>query len=323
MPPRPDSARIVMPASRALTRPTRRSRDRRRWVTIALFLLPALVLYGLLVIAPVVQAIYYSGFDWNGLGSLDDFVGLENFRRAFSDDVFVGALKHNGFFIALSLLLQLPFALAMALLLQARLRGRALLRILYFAPFVLSAVVTAVIWTLMLQPDGLVDHSLDRAGLDPLIHQWLAEPGIVLWSLFVVISWKYFGFHMILYLAGLQQIPRELEEAAMIDGASRLQVLRYVTLPLLGPTIRISAFLSVIGALQLFDLIWVMTGGGPVNSSNTMATYLIDWSFKRFQFGYASAVAVIMLVISLLFALFWQRFVLRRDIDGALTTMGR
>jgi raffinose/stachyose/melibiose transport system permease protein len=292
-------------------------------VTIALFLLPALVLYGLLVIAPVVQAIYYSGFDWNGLGSLDDFVGLENFRRAFSDDVFVGALKHNGFFIALSLLLQLPFALAMALLLQARLRGRALLRILYFAPFVLSEVVTAVIWTLMLQPDGLVDQSLDRAGLDPLIHQWLAEPGIVLWSLFVVISWKYFGFHMILYLAGLQQIPRELEEAAMIDGASRLQVLRYVTLPLLGPTIRISAFLSVIGALQLFDLIWVMTGGGPVNSSNTMATYLIDWSFKRFQFGYASAVAVIMLVISLLFALFWQRFVLRRDIDGALTTMGR
>jgi raffinose/stachyose/melibiose transport system permease protein len=323
MPPRPDSARIVVPAGRALSRPTRRSRDRRRWVTIALFLLPALVLYGLLVIAPVVQAIYYSGFDWNGLGSLDDFVGLENFRRAFSDDVFVGALKHNGFFIALSLVLQLPFALAMALLLQARLRGRALLRILYFAPFVLSEVVTAVIWTLMLQPDGLVDHSLDRAGLDPLIHQWLAEPGIVLWSLFVVISWKYFGFHMILYLAGLQQIPRELEEAAMIDGASRLQVLRYVTLPLLGPTIRISAFLSVIGALQLFDLIWVMTGGGPVNSSNTMATYLIDWSFKRFQFGYASAVAVIMLVISLMFALFWQRFVLRRDIDGALTTMGR
>jgi raffinose/stachyose/melibiose transport system permease protein len=323
MPPRPDSARIVMPAGRAASRPTRRSRVRSRWVTIALFLLPALVLYGLLVIAPVVQAVYYSAFDWNGLGSLDDFVGLENFRRAFSDDVFVGALKHNGFFIALSLLLQLPFALAMALLLQARLRGRALLRVLYFAPFVLSEVVTAVIWTLMLQPDGLVDQSLDRAGLDPLIHQWLAEPGIVLWSLFVVISWKYFGFHMILYLAGLQQIPRELEEAAMIDGANRLQVLRYVTLPLLGPTIRISAFLSVIGALQLFDLIWVMTGGGPVNSSNTMATYLIDWSFKRFQFGYASAVAVIMLVISLLFALLWQRFVLRRDIDGALTTMGR
>jgi raffinose/stachyose/melibiose transport system permease protein len=333
MPPRPDSARIVtsppVPAGRAVTpsdRPARRSRrarDRRRWVTIALFLLPALALYGLLVIAPVVQAIYYSGFRWNGLGSLDDFVGLENFRRAFSDSVFIGAVRHNGFFIALSLVLQLPFALGVAMLLNERLRGRALLRVLYFAPFVLSEVVTGVIWTLMLQPRGLVDSSLARAGLDPLIHQWLAEPGVVLWTLFVVISWKYFGFHMILYLAGLQQIPRELEEAAAIDGANRLQTLRYITLPLLGPTIRISAFLSIIGALQLFDLIWVMTGGGPVNSSNTMAVYMIDWSFKRFQFGYASAVAVIMLVISLLIALTYQRFVLRRDIEGALTTMSR
>jgi raffinose/stachyose/melibiose transport system permease protein len=225
-------------------------------------------------------------------------------------------------FVLLSLVLQLPFALALAMILNARLRGRGLLRVLFFAPFVLSEVVTGVIWTLILQPRGLADASLERAGLDPLIHQWLADPGIVLYTLFVVISWKYFGFHMILYLAGLQQIPRELEEAAEIDGATKLQVIRYVTLPLLGPTIRVSAFLSIIGALQLFDLIWVMTGGGPVNASNTMATYLIDWSFQRFQFGYASAVAVILLVISLLFALLYQRFVLRRDIEGALTTMG-
>jgi raffinose/stachyose/melibiose transport system permease protein len=285
-------------------------------VTIALFLAPALVLYLLLVIAPVVQAMYYSGFDWNGLGALEDFVGLGNFERAFSEDVFLGALKHNGILVLLSLVLQLPFALGLALILNARLRGRGLLRVLFFAPFVLSEVVTGVIWTLILQPRGLAD------ALVPVQQEWLADPGIVLYTLFVVISWKYFGFHMILYLAGLQQIPRELEEAAEIDGATKLQVLRYVTLPLLGPTIRVSAFLSIIGALQLFDLIWVMTGGGPVNASNTMATYMIDWSFQRFQFGYASAVAVILLVISLLFALLYQRFVLRRDIEGALTTMG-
>ena len=285
-------------------------------MTIALFLAPALVLYLLLVIAPVVQAMYYSGFDWNGLGALEDFVGLDNFTRAFSEEVFIGALKHSGTFVLLSLVLQLPFALGLALILNARLRGRGLLRVLFFAPFVLSEVVTGVIWTLILQPRGLAD------ALVPVQQEWLADPGIVLYTLFVVISWKYFGFHMILYLAGLQQIPRELEEAAEIDGATKLQVLRYVTLPLLGPTIRVSAFLSIIGALQLFDLIWVMTGGGPVNASNTMATYMIDWSFQRFQFGYASAVAVILLVISLLFALLYQRFVLRRDIEGALTTMG-
>jgi raffinose/stachyose/melibiose transport system permease protein len=293
------------------------SARRRRWVTIALFLAPALALYLLLVVAPVVQAMYFSGFRWSGLGPLDDFVGLENFTRAFGDEVFTGALRHNGIFILLSLVLQLPFALGVALLLNERLRGRGVLRVLFFAPFVLSEVVTGVIWTLMLQPGGLAD------AVTPVDRQWLADPGIVLYTLFVVISWKYFGFHMIIYLAGLQQIPRELEEAAAIDGATRPQILRHVTLPLLGPTIRISAFLSIIGAMQLFDLVWVMTGGGPVNASNTMATYMIDWSFKRFQFGYASAVAVIMLVISLLFALTYQRFVLRRDIQGALTSMGR
>jgi raffinose/stachyose/melibiose transport system permease protein len=128
---------------------------------------------------------------------------------------------------------------------------------------------------------------------------------------------------MVLYLAGLQQIPKELEEAAAIDGANTRQIFRYITFPLLGPTIRISVFLSIIGAIQLFDLVWVMTGGGPIDASNTMAVYMINHAFKRFEFGYASAVAVIMLVISLVIAITYQRFVLRRDLQGALTTMGR
>jgi raffinose/stachyose/melibiose transport system permease protein len=304
-------------------RRSRRERTRRKWISIALFLLPALVLYGLLVIAPIFQAIHFSGYKWSGLGSLSDFVGLRNFKTAFEDPVFTGALKHNGIIVLLSLCVQLPFALAIAWILNQRLRGRALLRLLFFMPFVLSEVVTAVVFTLMLQPHGLVDQSLDKTGLDFLIKEWLADPGIALYSVFVAISWKYFGFHMVLYLAGLQQIPREIEEAAAIDGANSWQIFRYVTVPLLGPTIRISVFLSIIGAIQLFDLVWVMTGGGPVDSTNTMAIYMIDHGFKRFQFGYASAVAVIMLVISLAFALAYQRFVLRRDMEGALTTMGR
>jgi raffinose/stachyose/melibiose transport system permease protein len=304
-------------------RRARRERVRRKWITIALFLLPALALYCLLVIAPIFQAVYYSGFKWSGLGPIDDFIGLQNFTTAFKDDVFTGALRHNGIIILLSLAVQLPFALAIAMILNQRLRGRALLRLLFFMPFVLSEVVTAVVFTLMLQPSGLADQSLDKAGLDFLIREWLADPGIVLLTVFVAVSWKYFGFHMVLYLAGLQQIPRELEEAAAIDGAGPFQIFRYVTFPLLGPTIRISVFLSIIGAIQLFDLVWVMTGGGPVNASNTMAIYMIDHGFKRFQFGYASAVAVIMLVISLVVALTYQRFVLRRDMQGALTTQGR
>jgi raffinose/stachyose/melibiose transport system permease protein len=302
-------------------RRAQRARRTRRLTSIALFLLPALVLYTLLVIVPIFQAIRYSGYKWNGLSPLDDFVGLDNFKQAFQDDVFRGALRHNAIIVALSLLIQLPFALGVAMLVNARLKGRALLRLLFFAPFVLSEVVTAVIFQLMLQPGGLTDTALEGLGLPTA--DWLGDSSIVLYTVFVVISWKYFGFHMILYLAGLQQIPRELEEAAAIDGARGFQTFRYVTLPLLGPTIRISAFLSIIGAIQLFDLVWVLTGGGPVNASNTMAIYMIDHGFKRFQFGYASAVAVIMLVISLAFALLYQRFVLRRDVQGALTTMGR
>ena len=151
-----------------------------------------------------------------------------------------------------------------------------MLRLLFFLPFVLSEVITAVVWRLLLQPSGLVDRTFDVLGLGRFVQEWLANPDVVLSTMFFVISWKYFGFHMILYLAGLQQIPRELEEAATLDGATRWKTFRHVTFPLLGPTFRISVFLSIIGSLQLFDLVWVMTGGGPVNASNTMAVYMID-----------------------------------------------
>jgi raffinose/stachyose/melibiose transport system permease protein len=140
-------------------------------------------------------------------------------------------------------------------------------------------------------------------------------------TLFLVMTWKYFGFHMMLYLAGLQSIPKELTEAALIDGAGAWQRFRNVTLPLLAPTLRISVFLSVIGAIQLFDLVWVVTQGGPDHHSETMAVTMFQFGFKRYQVGYASAISVVMFGISLVFALAYQRFVLRRDLQGATTTM--
>jgi raffinose/stachyose/melibiose transport system permease protein len=315
----PAAPRTSPPARRASGRVGRRWRKR---TTIVLFLLPALILYVALVLVPIGQGVYYSGFDWNGLAPLDDFIGLQNYRDALSDPVFLASLRHVFVIVALSLAVQLPFALGLAVLLNQRIRGRAVLRLLFFLPFVLSEVITAVVWRLLLQPGGMADRTLELLGLGGLVHEWLADPQIVLYTVFVVITWKYFGFHMILYLAGLQQIPRELEEAAALDGASKAQIFRHVTLPLLGPTIRISVFLSIIGSLQLFDLVWVMTGGGPVNASNTMAVYMIDRGFERSQFGYGSAVAVLAFIICFVFALAYQRFVLRRDVHGAMTTMG-
>lgn len=148
------------------------------------------------------------------------------------------------------------------------------------------------------------------------VQGWLSDPEVVLYSMFFIVSWKYFGFHMILLLAGLQQIPDELLEAASIDGASPWKAFRHVTFPLLMPTVRVSVFLSVIGALQLFDIVWVTTKGGPIGASSTMSTYLYD-RFRDSRFGYASAISIVIFGLSLVVALLYQRFALRRDLEGS------
>ena len=290
-----------------------------KWLTIGLFLVPALALYLLFVIVPIIQAAHFSLFKWNGLGPLDDFIGLKNYQVALASNVFWQAVGNNMLVIVLSLLLQIPFSLGLAVLLNRRFPGRAIFRLLFFLPYVLSEAITGIVFRLLLQPDALVDTTLQRVGLEGLIQDWLGNTDVVMLTLFVIISWKYFGFHMILLLAGLQGIPREIEEAALIDGAGRWQAFRFVTLPLIGPTLRVSVFLSVIGALQLFDLVWVMTGGGPLNASTTMATNMFKTGFVRQQMGYGSALAVLLFLCALVVALLYQRFVLRRDIDGAVT----
>lgn len=299
-------------------RPRRRS-SRRKRLELALLLIPSTALFVAFVFAPLVAAVYYSLFNWNGFGPLTKFVGLDNYVKALTDPVFQGAISHNVFIVIGTLVIQLPLSIGLALLLNGKIRGRAGLRLLVFTPYVLSEAVTAVIWLSLLQPDGGVDTLLRSIGLGGAVQQWLADPNVVMFTLFGVITWKYIGFGIILFLAGLQEIPDELREAAAIDGATEWQVTRRIVLPLLGPTTRIWVFLSIIGALQLFDLVWIMTLGGPSGASTTMASYLIDRGFRRYQFGFGSAVAVILFVFCFVFALLYQRFALRRDIDGALT----
>jgi raffinose/stachyose/melibiose transport system permease protein len=156
-------------------------------------------------------------------------------------------------------------------------------------------------------------------GLGAFAQDWLGDTGFVMVTLFFIISWKYFGFHMIILLAGLQGIPREIEEAALIDGAGRWQAFRHVTLPLLGPTLRVSVFLSMIGALQLFDIVWVTTRGGPLDASDTMAVLMIQAGYYDTKMGYGSALAVILFLLGLTVALLYHRFVLSRDIEGGST----
>jgi raffinose/stachyose/melibiose transport system permease protein len=297
------------------------SRTRRgRWLPIVLFLLPALVLYLVFVLVPIGQGAYYSLFKWNGLQPLTNFIGLDNYTKALGTKLFVDSVWHNALIIILSLAIQIPFSLAVAVYLNARFPGRAILRLIFFLPYVISEVITSIMFYLLLQPDGAVNSVLRWAGLSSLVQDWFGDLSLVMLTMFAVITWKYFGFHMIILLAGLQGIPHELSEAALIDGAGRWQAFRYVTLPLLGPTLRVSVFLSIIGALQLFDIVWATTRGGPLHASDTMATYMYDFGFQRQQMGYGSAVAVILFSVCLVFALLYQRFVLRRDTDGALTS---
>lgn len=315
----------------------------RKRLEIGLFTGPALLFYVGLVILPIVLAAFYSVFRWDGLGPIVDpdciaayaaageagpnfcnrFVGIENYTRALSDPVFLGAIGHNFFILGLSLVIQGPLAIGIALLLNRKMRGRAILRLLIFIPYVLSEVVAGLAWKLLLLPNAGFDTFLDFVGWKGDKPNWLAEPDVVMWTMFLILTWKYVGFAVLLMLAGLQGVPEELSEAAQIDGASWWQTQRNITIPLLGPTIRIWAFLSIIGSLQLFDMVWVTTRGGPNFSSATMATYLVEIGSSRQQIGYGTAVAVILFIVSLVIALAYQRFALNRDLEGATTGRGR
>jgi len=285
----------------------------RKRLEITFFVAPALVLFALFVIVPVLQAGHYSVYKWNGLGPLDNFVGLQNYVQALGDQIFQRSVRNNLTIAFLSIAIQLPIGIMVALLLNRRFRGQTAMRVIVFVPYVLAEVVAGVVWALILQPNGPLDALLDSVGLGAIGQVWLGDPKVALWTVMGVLTWKYSGLAIVLLLAGLQGVPEELHEAAQIDGASWWQVQRKITIPLLGPTIRTWIFLSMIGSLQLFDMVWILTKGGPVNATVTMATYLINQGTDRQQYGYASAVAILLFAISFILAILYQTFFLNRD----------
>ncbi|MBO0775341.1 MAG: sugar ABC transporter permease, partial [Actinobacteria bacterium] len=270
-------------AAVAAPRQLRRRRRLRKRAQLALLLTPALVLFIGFVFVPMIIAAWYSLYNWSGYGPLTDFIGGQNYTGVLTGPVFRQSLLHNVIIAVLSVLIQLPISIALAMLLNRRMRGQGALRLAVFTPYVLSEATTAVLWLELLQPDGFIDQLMKAVGLGGLVHEWLASTNLVLYTLFVVITWKYIGFGIVLLLAGLQGVPAELREAAAVDGASPWQVTRRITLPLLGPTVRIWIFLSVIGSLQLFDIVWIMTQGGPATSSSTTITYLFQNGIARYE----------------------------------------
>ena len=315
----------------AATKKRRRDSKLRMWAEIVLFVGPALVIFVTFVIVPIFQAAYYSLYRWDGVAALNNiscsspdrvrgtpcFNGIQNYIQAFNDPDFIQAIGNNFFILIASILVQGPLAILVALLLNQKMRGRGFIRAAIFVPYVLAEAIAALSWSLLLSPRGAINAWLGSIGISGPTDGALGDPKIALWAMFGILTWKYLGFAVLIMLAGLQSVPEELHEAAAIDGAGWWRTQWYITLPLLGPTIRIWIFLSMIGSLQLFDMVWVTTRGGPLNSTNTMAVYML----KNGQTapGYGSAIAVILFVISLVIALVYQRFAMRRDLEGAIT----
>lgn len=275
-------------------------------------LVPALALFTIFVILPMGESGFYSLFKWNGYGSPEEFVGLKNFELLLRNRTFWSALVNTGLIIAVSLVLQLPLALGMALLLAEKLRGRVAFRMVFFLPYILAEVATGLIWKFLY--DG-------QYGAVALVWGWfgaqapfvLADRGLAMLAVLLLVVWKYFGFHMMIYIAGLQNIPSEVIDAARIDGASRWQIVRRIKIPMLFPTIRLSVFFSVVGALQLFDMVMALTRGGPSNATHSLVTYLFTFGIMRMEVGFGSAVGVVLFLICVTFSIVYRRTLMRGD----------
>lgn len=281
-------------------------------VTAVLILLPpALILFTLFVMLPLGESAWYSFFNWNGYGAPSNYVGLENYERILKHSVFHIAVGNTVKIVAISLLIQMPLALLLALLIYKKTPTNAVFRLIFFLPYILAEVAAGLIWSFVFDGNYGVTASI-AAGLGLENVFILSDPDWAFAAIMTVIVWKYFGFHMMIYIAALQSVPQDQIEAARIEGARRLQVIRYVQIPSIKPAIVVSAFFAIIGALQVFDVIIPLTNGGPSNQTHTIVTYLYTFGLTRLNIGFGSAVGVILFVGAVTVALFYQRIFMKR-----------
>lgn len=264
----------------------------------ALYVLPALLLLLVLVYIPIVLTGYYGLMQWDGIGAMT-FIGLDNYARLLQDGTFWQSANRT-FLLALFSALSLIGYLMIALVLSGKIKGANLFRKIYLIPMLLSSVAIAQLWLKIYHPsNGVLNTFLEAIGFSNP-PAWLAEPSLVLYALFVPILWQYAGFYILIYYAALKNIPESLVEAARIDGASPWQIAFRIKLPLITEVIKVTVVLAVVGSLKYFDLIYVMTDGGPNGSSEVMASYMYRQAFRSFDFGYGSAVGFFLLLICLL-----------------------
>jgi raffinose/stachyose/melibiose transport system permease protein len=266
------------------------------------FLLPALIFYVFVVIAPSFQGVKFAFTDWSGFTQGYNWAGLTQFRRVLADTDTRSALSHT-FVIAIGVtIFQNLVGLLLALGLFSKVKSRNLLRTLFFAPAVVAPVATAYLWQYMYAPTGPINSLLETLGLQSLIRDWLGDPSIVLNSIIVVVIWQFAGYSMVIYLAGLEGVPKEMIEAAEIDGANYLQRFWFVVRPFLYPAITVTLMLSIVGGFKLFDQVFILTGGGPGVASQTISTLMYRNAFLFGEFAYSTALAVLLTIFVSIFS---------------------
>ena len=273
-----------------------RARERLVWLG---FLVPALAVYTLFLIYPVVQSGVLSFTSWAGPGRPATVVWFDNYAELLADPDFWRAMGNTFLLLAVSIVVQLPIGLGLALIVATATRGRRLWRAIYFIPTLMSTVAIAILWRLIYSPDfGVVNGVLRAVGLGDLAQGWLGQSSTALAAVLVTNIWQWAPFYMVIYLAALAGINGEVYEAAALDGATPWQRFWYVTMPLLKPVILTTSILALAGSIKAFDIVYIMTGGGPSNSTELLATYMFQQGFTDYRLGYASTIAVVMFLIT-------------------------
>lgn len=286
---------------------------RKKWIPF-LFLAPALFFFSVWIIGPTFYTIYLS-FTRTQLIAPPEFVGLSNYQFLFSDPIFKQCLVNNFIWVLLYLLIPMPLSLAIAIGLESKVvKATKTLRVIFFVPMAISLVAVGLIWSFMYNPDwGIINTILRNIGLGFVTSSWLGNPNTALYSVIFASYWNFIPFIIIILCAGLVSIPKEVVEAAEIDGAGSFRTLLHITIPLLRPAFVISFAITVIMALRAFAIVFVMTGGGPVNASNVLAVFMFTEAFRNLQLGYGASIAVMLAILTSIFVILYLRYTLKRE----------
>jgi ABC-type sugar transport system permease subunit len=280
-----------------------------------LFLIVPLIIYLIWVIGPMFYTFYLSLTNWDGI-STPDFINFRNYERLFRDPVFKISLQNNLKWIISFITVPVVAGLGLAMALNRAIPGDRFFKASFYAPMVLSLVVCGLIWGWMYQPaKGLINEMLRAIGLESLTQGWLSDKNLVMWSIILVAIWRQVGYVMVLYLAGLQGVDPGLVDASKVDGCNAWQTFRHVIFPLLAPVTVIVVTISIIDSLRAFDLVSVMTRGGPYNSSSVLANFMYIEAFNNYKMGYGAAISVILFLISLVFIFIYLYRTLQTEME--------